>query len=158
MQLADGTSAMEVPPDNHGRVTANGPTYLRGKLTLREGESALEDTRMALCRCGASQHKPFCDNSHKKIGFVDAGTLPAAMQRTQARRPLSPLAIRLNAQRPGGLHGPLTPWQRWAHRFRNDVPLPLRRLEQQAVLRRDAKKSAYELGLAGFADDGCRHR
>lgn len=108
MQFADGTSAMVVPPENAGRVTANGPTYLRGKLTLLEGESALEDTRMALCRCGASQHKPFCDNSHKKIGFQHAGTLPADVAAPPDVDFSAPLTIRQNPNGPLVCTGPLT--------------------------------------------------
>ncbi len=49
----------------------NGPLYLRGALRLEtiDGELIAEDTRMTLCRCGGSANKPFCDNTHLRIGF-----------------------------------------------------------------------------------------
>lgn len=55
------------------RIVENGPLYLRGDitLTLQDGTVVQHDTRMALCRCGDSKNKPFCDNSH--IAKVFAG-------------------------------------------------------------------------------------
>ena len=49
----------------------NGPLFLRGRLRIigADGELIREDTRVALCRCGASENKPFCDGSHRRIGF-----------------------------------------------------------------------------------------
>ncbi len=50
----------------------NGPYLVRGPFELldRDGE-AIETSRqvVALCRCGRSQAKPFCDGTHKLIGF-----------------------------------------------------------------------------------------
>jgi CDGSH-type Zn-finger protein/uncharacterized Fe-S cluster protein YjdI len=56
---------------NTVRLAENGPLYVRGqvRLIMSTGEVLLEDTRTALCRCGASQNKPLCDNSHKTINF-----------------------------------------------------------------------------------------
>ncbi len=71
----DGT-AIETPDANNNlRVSADGPLYLRGRVVYQGGEHAsqAEYTRVALCRCGASNNKPFCDNSHKDVGFKDAG-------------------------------------------------------------------------------------
>ena len=69
-----------IPATNTATVTRDGPYYLHGDLTLigHDGNVALADTRMALCRCGASQNKPFCDNAHKKIEFRDDGVLHAS--------------------------------------------------------------------------------
>ena len=38
-----------------------------------DGEPYEVRNRQALCRCGYSQNKPFCDGSHKLVGFRDAG-------------------------------------------------------------------------------------
>jgi len=48
-----------------------GPLLMTGNLTLRAGtgREAWQGTQVALCRCGASQNKPFCDGSHKRVGF-----------------------------------------------------------------------------------------
>jgi Iron-binding zinc finger CDGSH type/Divergent 4Fe-4S mono-cluster len=49
----------------------NGPLYVRGRIQIvdRHGDVIGEETRVALCRCGASANKPFCDNSHRRIKF-----------------------------------------------------------------------------------------
>ena len=58
--------------------TPGGPYYVRGLVELRssDGTSVVEDVRMALCRCGQSHNKPFCDNSHVAAGFDDPGAVP----------------------------------------------------------------------------------
>jgi uncharacterized Fe-S cluster protein YjdI len=50
----------------------NGPLFLRGRVRIVDDEGAVvrEDTRVALCRCGGSSNKPFCDGTHKRIGFT----------------------------------------------------------------------------------------
>lgn len=49
----------------------NGPLYVRGHVRILGPDGSLlrEDTRMALCRCGHSENKPFCDGSHLRVGF-----------------------------------------------------------------------------------------
>lgn len=52
------------------KVTKGGPLLVAGefKLVLSSGEEKTMD-KAALCRCGASKNKPFCDGSHTKIHF-----------------------------------------------------------------------------------------
>ncbi len=67
-----------VPDTNTMKIAPDGPLYVRGNITLKsaEGDVLLEDTRIALCRCGASNNKPLCDGSHTRAGFVDPGEMP----------------------------------------------------------------------------------
>lgn len=69
----DGAAAEPVPAVNRVIVTAAGPLTVRGDVQLTLGDTSLRDTRVALCRCGQSQNKPFCDNSHRAAGFADPG-------------------------------------------------------------------------------------
>jgi CDGSH-type Zn-finger protein len=52
----------------------NGPLFMRGRLKVVDADGQLirEGTRLALCRCGASENKPFCDGSHRRIDFTAA--------------------------------------------------------------------------------------
>ncbi len=56
------------------RVYMNGPYEVSGDIELKiNDEMGLSnDDPYYLCRCGASENKPFCDGSHKKINFSDA--------------------------------------------------------------------------------------
>jgi len=49
----------------------NGPLLVTGQVTIRagSGRTAWQGDRVALCRCGQSKNKPFCDGSHAKVGF-----------------------------------------------------------------------------------------
>ncbi|UQU68065.1 CDGSH iron-sulfur domain-containing protein [Couchioplanes caeruleus] len=70
---------MSVAADDHGATIIpyeDGPYLLRGNFTLQtpDGEVIEAGRRtVALCRCGKSAIKPFCDGTHKAIGFR-AGT------------------------------------------------------------------------------------
>ncbi|SEJ00082.1 Uncharacterized Fe-S cluster protein YjdI [Deinococcus reticulitermitis] len=68
----------ELPEPATVEVRENGPLFLRGDLTLHAPDTAspggpVHDTRAALCRCGQSGNKPFCDGSHRQAGFVAPG-------------------------------------------------------------------------------------
>ena len=56
------------------KVRRNGPYRVDGKgLTIVDWNGqkyTLEGENVALCRCGASETKPFCDGAHSRIGFV----------------------------------------------------------------------------------------
>lgn len=51
----------------------NGPMIVKGLEFLFDSDGNQMETKpaMGLCRCGASKNKPFCDGTHKDIGFSD---------------------------------------------------------------------------------------
>ena len=55
------------------RTRPSGPVTLDGEFDIRgtDPESSVHGTEMALCRCGRSENKPFCDGAHTEIGFPD---------------------------------------------------------------------------------------
>ncbi len=59
--------------ENKIKITVNkdGPLMVEGLVRVTDHEDNLikEKEKLFLCRCGASGNKPFCDGSHRRIGF-----------------------------------------------------------------------------------------
>ena len=54
------------------QVRINGPYRIEGPVILEDADGnrfKLPEGRSALCRCGGSNNKPFCDGSHRERGF-----------------------------------------------------------------------------------------
>lgn len=104
----DGGAEERVPDAHTVSVVADGPLYVRGDVVLMtpDGEELLRDTRLALCRCGLSKHKPFCDNSH--VGaFADDGSLGTTKPIQDPDAP-DALEVKLLANGPLRLAGSVT--------------------------------------------------
>jgi uncharacterized Fe-S cluster protein YjdI/CDGSH-type Zn-finger protein len=67
----DGGPQEPVPERTTITERPNGPLFVRGNIQIvgQAGQVIREDTRVALCRCGHSGNKPFCDGSHRQAGF-----------------------------------------------------------------------------------------
>ncbi len=52
-------------------LAPNGPLLVEGDFTItfQDGKIETFSGKKALCRCGASQNKPFCDGAHSKVNF-----------------------------------------------------------------------------------------
>jgi CDGSH-type Zn-finger protein len=63
--MADGKPTID--------ISKNGPLLVKGLKKLADADGnpiPMEKDIIALCRCGASENKPFCDGTHKDIGFA----------------------------------------------------------------------------------------
>ena len=69
-QRSDGGANETAEPEVRIMPVRNGPNFVRGACQLTDADGvARTETRVALCRCGQSKHMPFCDNTHRAIGF-----------------------------------------------------------------------------------------
>ena len=68
------------------KARESGPLLVTGPVTVVDHLGNKYDTaagaNIALCRCGASQKKPFCDGTHKSSGFAAMETAPPPMPST----------------------------------------------------------------------------
>lgn len=65
------SNSSETSPAFTIKVAANGPLLVQGTCTVEhaDGTKEIKENAAALCRCGASSNKPYCDGSHKGIEF-----------------------------------------------------------------------------------------
>lgn len=78
------SGALEMQPRSDGEplepalpvsigVVRDGPLWVRGgvQVVAADGEAYEVRNRVTLCRCGRSENKPFCDGTHRLVGFRD---------------------------------------------------------------------------------------
>jgi CDGSH-type Zn-finger protein len=55
------------------KVMIDGPIVIKGDFDFEYSgnNKRMRDGIISVCRCGASHHMPFCDGTHRKIGFED---------------------------------------------------------------------------------------
>jgi CDGSH-type Zn-finger protein len=76
-RLAHGLTAAAEPvePDFEPSIAVieGGPLWVRGGIPVESSDGTVYEVRnrVTLCRCGHSNNKPFCDGSHKEVGFND---------------------------------------------------------------------------------------
>ncbi len=75
LSIAERTDRTTNEPMNEETTTIelalNGPLLVKGTIHVKyaDGRIEVKETKCALCRCGASGNKPYCDGSHRTSGF-----------------------------------------------------------------------------------------
>lgn len=64
------------------RMRPNGPFVVEGNVQLNDSQGVAfplssDQRAIALCRCGASEKRPFCDGAHNRCGFESDERAPA---------------------------------------------------------------------------------
>jgi len=72
-ELLDVTEPIEQEQPVSVKIMADGPIVLKGNFTIAYDDNNKKEVQegiVSICRCGASDHQPFCDGRHRKIGFI----------------------------------------------------------------------------------------
>jgi uncharacterized Fe-S cluster protein YjdI len=66
-----GVERVDIDAETIIEASKDGPLLVYGNVTIKNsaGELTKKSNVTAFCRCGASNNKPFCDSSHRKIEF-----------------------------------------------------------------------------------------
>ena len=153
---AAATILPETPRNKNSlSVVPDGPLYARGNLEIEEtpGAEILPDTRVGFCRCGASENKPLCDESHARVGFrCGAEVAPRTGPTPPVSDEMAPVRFTPQPNGPLLFRGPLTIAGRGGVRVTLDrgETLPVRMFEGQALLRRLAPRRGVYGTLAGI--------
>jgi uncharacterized Fe-S cluster protein YjdI len=72
-ETGDPVKMESVPETLKIEVAPNGPYLVGTSCTIihHDGREETREGTVALCRCGQSANKPFCDGQHRKVGFKD---------------------------------------------------------------------------------------
>jgi CDGSH-type Zn-finger protein/uncharacterized Fe-S cluster protein YjdI len=86
----DGGEEEAAPSENTIKVTKDGPLTIHGDIEILDaaGTVVARDTRVSLCRCGATENRPYCDNAHRKIGFKNSCALEITPKDSLDEEPL----------------------------------------------------------------------
>ncbi|MEO5681206.1 MAG: (4Fe-4S)-binding protein [Chitinophagaceae bacterium] len=70
--LAETVNAVPQPVANIIECLPNGPLLVNGSIIIKksDGTEEIKTGTVALCRCGASNNKPYCDGGHSRVGFT----------------------------------------------------------------------------------------
>ena len=106
-ERTDGGPAEQPESVNTLTVAAAGPVFARGDIQVIDAERRLiaRETRAALCRCGASANKPWCDGSHVDTGFDAPAELGEGRLKPRPDESTGPLVVRLRPDGPLLLDG-----------------------------------------------------
>jgi uncharacterized Fe-S cluster protein YjdI len=69
---SDEPRMAEVEAESIVEVMPDGPLLVYGNITIKDkdGSEIRKNNVTAFCRCGQSGNKPYCDGTHKKVGFI----------------------------------------------------------------------------------------
>jgi CDGSH-type Zn-finger protein len=82
--ILDASTERSLVADVTIRPTENGPYLIEGAVRVIDADGREYELRgrriIALCRCGGSTTKPFCDGTHSRIGFDAAERAVAELE------------------------------------------------------------------------------